>query len=106
MKYYFTYTGADESTVTSAKQGDKVYFEKPDSWGESLSAYVYGAESGAENASWPGISMTKISDNKYEYILESDFSDGLIIFTDGQNQYPGQNLSGLPIEADKTYAVE
>lgn len=106
MKYYFTNT-QQESTVSSVNKGDKVYFEKPDNWGDTLYAYVYGASGGSQNSAWPGLEMEKVSDNKYEYSFNFDWENALIIFTDGnENQYPGKDEQGLVIEVDKTYTIE
>lgn len=84
-----------------------MYFEKPDTWGDELYAYVYDPEIN-ENASWPGVKMTKESDGKYSYTFDKDWNSPLIIFNDGDTlksvQYPQDN--GLKVEPGKTYAVQ
>lgn len=105
MKYYFTYVGFDEESAVYTKTGDTIYFSKPASWGDDVWAYVYDGDLN-QNASWPGEPMTKTADGKYEYTFTSDWTNGLIMFNDGTNQYPMANMNGLTIEKDKTYEVE
>lgn len=91
----------------SISSGTKVYFEKPDSWGDQIFAYVYNDEL-YENETWPGIEMTKESDGKYSYTFEDDWETPYIIFNDGDfadsQQYPADN--GLTVEDGKTYTIE
>lgn len=91
----------------SISSGTKVYFEKPDSWGDQIFAYVYNDEL-YENETWPGIEMTKESDGKYSYTFTEDWETPYIIFNDGDEdgsqQYPADN--GLTVEDGKTYTIE
>ena len=91
----------------SISSGTKVYFEKPDSWGDQIFAYVYNDEL-YENETWPGIEMTKESDGKYSYTFTEDWETPYIIFNDGDfadsQQYPADN--GLTVEDGKTYTTE
>lgn len=91
----------------SISSGTKVYFEKPDSWGDQIFAYVYNDEL-YENETWPGIEMTKESDGKYSYTFTEDWETPYIIFNDGDfadsQQYPADN--GLTVEDGKTYTIE
>ncbi len=105
MKYCFTDISLTGSGSSRIEKGDKVYFEKPDSWGENLNAYVYSAEGTDENSSWPGLPMKK-NGNLYEYTFVNDWGNALIIFNDGEQQYPEANMEGLLIEPDITYKVE
>ena len=86
--------------------GTKVYFEKPDSWGDQIFAYVYNDEL-YENETWPGLEMTKESDGKYSYTFEDDWETPYIIFNDGDEdgsqQYPADK--GLIVEDGKTYTI-
>ncbi len=91
------------------KEGEKVYFEVPDTgeWSDELYAYVYN-DYLDENEEWPGLPMTKESDGRYSYTFQYDWETPYIIFNDGDAsdsvQYPeGQ---GLIVEIDKTYIVE
>ena len=88
-------------------KGTKVYFEKPDGWGDDLNAYVYNRDE-RENAIWPGKPMTKEDDGTYCYEFEYKWNNPLIIFNDGADsgsfQYP--ESKGLKVEADKTYKAE
>lgn len=106
MKYFFTNgenIGTDTTRVT--EKGQSVYFEKPEDWGDELFAYVYDDAEG-QNGPWPGREMKQVKGNKYKYTFVFDWENALIIFSDGTNQYPGQNLPGLIVEPDKTYTVE
>lgn len=91
----------------SISSGTKVYFEKPDSWGDQIFAYVYNDEL-YENETWPGIEMAKESDGKYSYTFTEDWETPYIIFNDGDfadsQQYPADN--GLTVEDGKTYTIE
>ena len=90
------------------KEGDKLLFRKPDSWGDAY-AYIYNADDD-ENSVWPGDQMTKESDGEYSYTLEDDFRSPLVIFNDGQEengmQYPEAGAKGLKAEKDKTYQIK
>lgn len=106
MKYFFTNSdNIGTSTASVVEKGDCVYFEKPEDWGDNLYAYVYNNDQ-QQNAAWPGNKMKKSKGNKYKYTFVYDWENAMIIFTDGENQYPGQNEAGLPIESKKTYTVE
>ena len=89
-----------------AAKGDKVYFEKPEGWGDTVNAYVYNIADEDENRIWPGEEMKKEDDGKYSYTFARDFDKPLIIFNDGEdsNQYPLDK--GFKVEADKTYTAE
>ncbi len=87
--------------------GTKVYFEKPEEWGDEIYAYVYNNED-YENYGWPGVEMTKESDGKYSYTFDEVWRTPFIIFNDGDysdsSQYPSGQ--GLEVEDNKTYTVE
>lgn len=107
MKYYFTNTatlyGADDGTKVS--EGDSVTFKKPSDWGDTLYAYVYDDTNDMER-NWPGYEMEKVKGSTYKYTFKFEWQRAYIIFSDGENQYPGENEQGLPIEKDKEYSVE
>lgn len=93
--------------VYTIEEGTKVYFDKPEDWGDEIYAYVYD-EDGYENDSWPGEEMTLESEGKYCYTFDIEWTTPRIIFNDGDYsdsvQYPeGQ---GLKVEKNKTYTVE
>ena len=96
-----------EAYIENNKEIVKVYFEKPDSWGDEINAYIYDSDEN-ENKVWPGKPMTKEDDGKYSYTIERDWNSPLIIFNDGSYtdsvQYPAGK--GLKVEADKTYTVK
>lgn len=106
MKYYFTSTAQSfASTSAGAEKGDSVSFVKPDDWGEEIYAYIYN-DDGTENSPWPGEKMESAGDGTYLYTLDADLESSYIIFSDGENQYPGQNEQGLPLEKDKEYTAQ
>lgn len=88
--------------------GTKIYFEKPDTWGDEVNAYVYDESSSTvkTNGKWPGVAMTDEGNNKFSYTFEEEWDTGLVIFNDGTNQYPESMEPGCEIEADKTYSVD
>ena len=89
--------------------GTKIYFEKPESWGDKVSAYVYDETSYTgvkENSKWPGEAMTVEEDGTYSYTFEEEWIAPLVIFTDGTNQSNGKLEPGAEVLADKLYTVE
>ena len=87
-----------------AKKGDTITFTKPDSWGNSINAYIYYGDN--QEAAWPGNAMTKKDGNTYTYELQNDWDMGYVIFNDGTEQYPGQNEQGLDLESGGKYSVD
>lgn len=89
--------------------GTKIYFEKPEEWGNQIYAYVYDETSYStvkENRMWPGVKMEQQSDGVYCYTMEDTWQAGLVIFTDGVNQSNGVLEPGEEIVADKFYTLE
>lgn len=89
--------------------GTKIYFEKPESWGDKISAYVYDETSYTgvkENNKWPGAAMTLEEDGAYSYTFEEEWIAPLVIFTDGTNQSNGKLEPGAEVLADKLYTVD
>jgi alpha-amylase len=68
-----------------------VTFTKPSTWGKTVNAYVYSAESGSvvELSKWPGKAMTANSDGTYSLTFDLNIKSGYIIFNDGTNQTKG-----------------
>jgi alpha-amylase len=104
MSYLFT--KAKEEIETTIADGMTVYFEKPSTWGEQLFAYIYSEKDGALKIlkDWPGTEMQQEEDGKYSFTFSKEWSDGLIMFSDGTNQYPGANEAGLSIEENQIYS--
>lgn len=101
MSYIFKKQGKIEA-------GTKVYFEKPDNWGDTINAYVYDETTNKTiemNASWPGVKMALEPDGTYSYTFEKEFAAPLIIFNDGKNQSNGALEPGDQVIADKLYTV-
>ncbi len=90
-------------------EGTVVYFEKPEGWGDSISAYVYDETSYnnvKENGKWPGEAMKKEADGTYSYTFKEEWIAPLVIFTDGKNQSNGVLEPGEEIIAEKVYTAE
>ena len=81
---------------------DTMYFEKPDSWGTSLNAYIYGGSSGT---SWPGVSMTLVEGNVYK-VNYSGSSGQKVIFNDGTNQIPASQEPGFDVVKNGYYSID
>lgn len=64
------------STAVSAASGEVIYFEKPDSWDDSI--YVYYWEGSPTPSSLYDYEMTKVSGNIYSYTCKTSFSKFLI----------------------------
>ena len=83
---------------------DVAYIEKPDSWGSNLYCYVYSeSDESNTNGAWPGVAMTHVSGDVYEYEVPANIADPLVIFTDGSNQYPASMQKGLDLEGKMIY---
>ncbi|MGN1297208.1 MAG: starch-binding protein [Clostridia bacterium] len=82
IKYNVNASGDVYSTTNTTKSGDVVYFEKPDSWGD-VTPYLYAWDNSTqqgENANWPGIAMTQVKENLYQYKFSSNIPYTHIIF--------------------------
>lgn len=99
-----TETGSPGKGAEDPSDGIKVYFKKPSSWGDTIYAYIYNG--GDQQSAWPGKACKDEGNSTYSYNVSSKWTKGLIMFTDGTNQYPASGASGLTIEADKTYTAE
>lgn len=90
-------------------EGDKIYFKKPASWGDNVNAYIYDETSYSEtkqNKAWPGAKLEKEADGTYSYTFEEEWIAPLVIFSDGQNQYPRQLEPGAVVVTDKVYEAD
>jgi alpha-amylase len=106
MKYYFKNTKiTGKSSNRVLKSGDKFTLKKPSGWGDKIYAYVYDTE-GTQEKEWPGKTMTKLKNGKYEYKCRFEWENAYVIFSDGNTQYPGENEQGLPLEKDKEYTID
>ncbi|EKQ57478.1 MULTISPECIES: starch-binding protein [unclassified Clostridium] len=79
----------------------KVYFQKPSTaeWAyNDVNIYFYGKG----GPSWPGVPMTKVSDNLYTYTLPAGLEGSNVIFNAnaGKIQVPGSGESGLTAPAN------
>lgn len=104
MSYQFT--KAEKVEEVEIVNGMTVYFEKPAHWKDTIFTYIYDDSTGTLKVmkDWPGNLMKDEGNGRYSYTFESEWSTGVIMFSDGKNQYPGSNQPGTPIVADKVYA--
>lgn len=104
-KTVMTYVFTHKKGIVS---GTKIYFEKPDTWGNEINAYVYDESTSntRTNGEWPGVSMTDEGNGVYSYTFTDSWDAGLVIFSDGNNQCPASMEPGFEVEADKTYTVQ
>lgn len=80
------------------------YIELPSGWGSTVYCYAYSADNETVcNATWPGVKMTNVSGNIYQYNVPDNISNPLIIFTDGTNQYPASMQKGLSLSGSMIY---
>lgn len=82
----------------------KASLKLPLGWGEPY-AYVYEESNGEikNNSSWPGEKMINNGNGIYSYYVDSSFKKPLIIFSDGNNQYPNANEKGLELKGSMLY---
>lgn len=96
IKYNVNATENVYAETTTAKRGDVVYFQKPESWGNST-PYIYAWDNynNPQNflgGSFPGTTMTLVSDNLYKYEFDSDIAYAQLIFSDGTSSNQTENL--------------
>ena len=96
IKYNVNAAGEVYEKTTTAKKGDIVYFQKPESWGDST-PYIYAWDNynNPQNflgGSFPGKAMTLVSDNLYKYEFDSDIAYAQLIFSDGTISKQTENL--------------
>lgn len=97
----------DNNVITGGTTGgtgvvtnNKAYLRLPSGWTEP---YVYIYEDNGyggvskQNATWPGVKMTKVSDGLYEYDVDASFTNPLVIFNDNNHQYPASGERGLSL---------
>lgn len=84
--------------------GNTAYIELPSGWSSEVYCYAYSADNEAvTNGAWPGVKMTKVSGNIYEYQVPDNISNPLVIFNDKNNQYPGSMQKGLSLSGSMIY---
>ncbi|MCH5297414.1 MAG: starch-binding protein [Ruminococcus sp.] len=80
------------TSAASAVAGDTVYVKLNNGWSQ---VYIYAWTEGVgNNAQWPGIKMTKVTDDVYSYTYSKDFD--MVIFNNGSGGNGNQT-------ADLTY---
>ena len=104
----YTYTKKDPNAANIA------YLKLPAGWDKAY-AYVYNDDPTApkgsavkENAAWPGVEMTKVSDGLYKYEMPGEdegYDNPLIIFTngvkEGTKKYPADTATQVDAEGLK-----
>lgn len=81
------------SVSASAAGGDTIYLKNSAGW-SSPNCYMWTGSGNPQNAGWPGVAMTKVSDDVYSYTLDQAYEN--VIFNGGGTQtgdmpYPGGN---------------
>lgn len=67
------------TSAASAAAGDTVYVRLNNGWSQ---VYIYAWTEGAgNNGTWPGVKMTKVTDDVYSYTYSSNFD--MVIFNNG-----------------------
>lgn len=106
--------GEDERCSCGAvkPQGRTVYFYNADGW-DDVNIYAWYSQGNEITASWPGDSMTKVTDRVYSYPLPGDsenviFNNGTIQTEDLLLPDPGakQNMYDYGTKSWKTYTEE
>lgn len=102
MTYYFTVQGS-----RSVEAGTKIFFKKPDNWKDKIYAYVYDESTGTvrQAAPWPGVECVSEGDSLYSYTFDEDWSNVLVIFTDGSSQFPKAMEPGMVVVPDMIYSA-
>ena len=72
--------------------GGSIFCENAAGWG-SINCYMWN-DSNDANGSWPGVKMTKVDDNVWQYDFKKTYKN--VIFNDGSNQ-----TSDMAVPADK-----
>ena len=95
-KTTITVTSADGAKATvdvevkgTVIYGNAIYFEKPAGWGKDIKVYMWDKGGSYKNASWPGVAMSVIDEEKGVYGIEypdNDAKNMMVIFNDGSNQ--------------------
>ncbi|NMP30869.1 pullulanase-type alpha-1,6-glucosidase [Thalassotalea sp. M1531] len=97
------YKSSSNSTQVQVEKGVtpgiKITFEKPDSW-QDVNIYWWNASPQA-SADWPGVAMSHINGNWYEFQFEDDVKAANIIFNNGA----GEQTSDLYREGDGCYLI-
>lgn len=89
----YTYTKVDPNAVVAA------YLKVPSDWSGTMHCYIYDAgKTGVENAAWPGVEMTKVSDGLYIAKVPDGYTNASVIFScTGGARYPEDQKPGLAI---------
>ena len=95
-KTTITVTSADGAKATAdvtvrgtVIYGNAIYFEKPANWGKNINIYMWDEKGDYKNASWPGVKMSVIDEDKGIYGIEYPDNNSAtmkVIFNDGSSQ--------------------
>ena len=97
-----TVTYIYEKNITT---GNTAYIEVPSGWSSEVYCYAYSADNeSVNNGAWPGVKMTKVSGNIYQYEVPDTINNPMIIFNDKKNQYPAAMQKGLTLSGSMIYA--
>jgi len=90
--------GAWQDTCDVPLPGIKVSFLKPADWADTINIYYWEADP-APGIDWPGVPMTHLGNDIYEYQFPANVNSANIIFNDGQ----GNQTDDLNRNADGCY---
>lgn len=110
ISYEVNATGSIYIETTNAQNGDVVYFEKPSDWGDSA-PYIYAwdnykSPNNKLGGDFPGVAMTLLSDNLYQYEFTTDIAYAQLIFVSADQSKQTADLDyicdGYVYTADST----
>ncbi|MCC2617790.1 pullulanase-type alpha-1,6-glucosidase [Aestuariibacter halophilus] len=92
ITFYATVDGygqaSNSAQVTVTKglvKGMTVYFKKPSDWGDEVNIYWFGSAPQAD-VQWPGVAMTPVIDDWYQFTFDDGVGQANLIFNDGSQQ--------------------
>lgn len=93
------------TSAASATTGDTIYVKLNNGW-SSVYCYMWFKGTENNNKSWPGVKMTKVTDDVYSYTVTDDFD--MIIFNGGSDAnktldltYKGNGGNGMIYDLSK-----
>ncbi|MBQ8538989.1 MAG: starch-binding protein [Ruminococcus sp.] len=79
-------------TTPTPVPGDKVVYCKDSAGWGSVKIYMWSGSGTSNNGAWPGVAMTSIGDNVYQYNITGDWNN--VIFNNGSAQTGDLTLPG------------
>lgn len=95
MKYFFS-----RHIDYGIEYDDFISFEKPDGWGDTITAYLYQEEDG-KTVKEETVEMELLG-SLYDYSFEEPWTSAKVVFSDGTNYYPADK-KGLEVTPATVY---